>query len=59
VVFVAALADSSVTIGMRVWCATGDYLALSWALTEAAKIRFAEVGITIPFPQREVRALEA
>ena len=59
VVFVSALADSWVTIGMRVWCATGDYLALSWALTEAAKVRFGEVGITIPFPQREIRALPA
>jgi small conductance mechanosensitive channel len=57
VVFVSALADSAVTIGMRVWCNTDDYLGLSWALTEATKVRFAEVGITIPFPQREVRAL--
>lgn len=57
VVFVSALADSAVTIGLRVWCNTDDYLALSWALTEAAKIRFAEVGITIPFPQREVRTI--
>ncbi|PKP93029.1 MAG: mechanosensitive ion channel protein [Alphaproteobacteria bacterium HGW-Alphaproteobacteria-14] len=56
-VFVSALADSAVTIGMRVWCATDNYLALSWALTEAAKTRFGEVGITIPFPQREVRTI--
>jgi small conductance mechanosensitive channel len=59
VVFVSALADSAVTIGMRVWCKTEDYLGLSWALTEAAKTRFTEVGITIPFPQREVRAIPA
>lgn len=59
VVFVSALADSAVTIGMRVWCATGDYLALSWSLTEAAKVRFGEVGISIPFPQREVRTISA
>jgi len=57
VVFVSALADSWVTIGMRVWCNTEDYLGLSWALTEAAKTRFAEAGLTIPFPQREVRAV--
>lgn len=57
VVFVAGLADSAVTVGMRVWCKTEDYLGLQWSLTEAAKARFAEVGITIPFPQREVRAL--
>ncbi|WP_086606260.1 mechanosensitive ion channel family protein [Erythrobacter donghaensis] len=54
VVFVSALADSAVTMGMRVWCKTGDYLALSWALTEAAKNRFDKTGISIPFPQREV-----
>ena len=57
VVFVAALADSWVTIGMRVWCKTEDHLGLSWALTEAAKTRFGEVGLTIPFPQREVRTI--
>lgn len=57
VVFVSALADSAVTIGMRVWCKTEDYLGLSWSLTEAAKARFDEVGISIPFPQREVRTL--
>lgn len=52
--FVASLDDSSVGIGLRVWCATADYLGLSWDLTEAAKARFDEVGISIPFPQREV-----
>jgi small conductance mechanosensitive channel len=59
VVFVSALADSAVTIGLRVWCKTEDYLGLSWALTEAVKIRFDEAGITIPFPQREVRTIAA
>ena len=52
--FVASLDDSSVGIGLRVWCATGDYLGLSWDLTEAAKARFDATGISIPFPQREV-----
>ncbi|MDG6079243.1 mechanosensitive ion channel [Erythrobacter litoralis] len=52
--FVSSLDDSSVGIGLRCWCATGDYLALSWDLTEKAKARFDDVGITIPFPQREV-----
>lgn len=59
VVFVAALADSSVNVGLRVWCATPDFLKLSWELTEAAKARFDEVGISIPFPQREVRTIAA
>lgn len=52
--FVNSLDDSSVGIGLRVWCNTADYLALSWDLTEAVKGRFDEVGISIPFPQREV-----
>lgn len=54
VAFVSSLDDSSVGIGLRVWCATGDYLTLTWDLTEAAKARFDQVGISIPFPQREV-----
>ena len=52
--FVSSLDDSSVGIGLRVWCVTGDYLILTWDLTEAAKARFDAVGISIPFPQREV-----
>lgn len=54
VTFVNSLDDSSVGIGMRVWCKTPDYLGLSWDLTEAAKARFDETGISIPFPQREI-----
>ena len=58
-VFVAALADSSVTMGMRVWCASPDFLAVSRELTEGAKQRFDAAGLTIPFPQREVRTIVA
>ncbi len=52
--FVAALADSSVNIGLRVWTETSNYLALSWDMTQAAKATFDEAGISIPYPQREV-----
>lgn len=52
--FVNSLDDSSVGIGLRVWCNTPDYVGLSWDLTEKAKAKFDEVGLTIPFPQREV-----
>lgn len=54
VAFVNSLDESSVGVGLRVWCKTPDYLALSWDLTEAAKARFDEAGLTIPFPQREI-----
>ena len=53
-VFVSSLDDSSVGIGLRVWTTTGDYLAVNWDLTEKAKARFDAVGISIPFPQREI-----
>jgi small conductance mechanosensitive channel len=48
VAFVAALADSGVKVGLRVWCNAGDYLALSWALNEAVKLKFDMLGLTIP-----------
>ncbi|MDJ0979434.1 MAG: mechanosensitive ion channel [Erythrobacter sp.] len=54
VVFVSSLDESSVTMGLRVWCNMADYLAMSWDLTEQAKTRFDKAGISIPFPQREV-----
>ena len=54
VTFVNSLDDSSVGIGLRVWCETPNYLGLSWDLTEKAKARFDDVGISIPYPQREV-----
>ncbi len=48
VAFVAALADNAVKVGFRVWCNAGDYLALSWALNEGVKLKFDELGLTIP-----------
>lgn len=52
--FVNSLDDSSVGIGLRAWCSTADFVAVGWDLTEAAKARFDDVGISIPFPQREI-----
>ena len=48
VAFVSSLADNAVRVGLRVWCKGGDYLALSWALNEAVKLKFDELGITMP-----------
>ncbi|MBB3034628.1 mechanosensitive ion channel family protein [Alteriqipengyuania lutimaris] len=56
--FVASLDDSSVGVGLRVWCATSDYMQLQWDLTEAAKAKFDEVGLSIPYPQREVTMVQ-
>ena len=47
VAFVAALTDSAVKVGLRVWCNAPDYLGLSWALNESVKLRFDALGLTI------------
>jgi small conductance mechanosensitive channel len=48
VAFVAALGESAVRVGVRVWCKSEDYLALAWAMNAAVKGRFDELGITMP-----------
>ena len=51
---VSELADSSVNFVVRPWVKTADYWAVYFDLTERVKKRFDEVGISIPFPQRDV-----
>ncbi len=51
---VSELADSSVNFVLRPWVKTEDYWGVYFGLTEAIKKRFDEVGISIPFPQRDV-----
>ena len=51
---VAELADSSVNLTLRVWCATADYWSVKFDLTNAVKKRLDAEGITIPYPQRQV-----
>ena len=54
-VAVAELADSSVNLVVRPWVATRDYWDVRFALTEAIKRALDAAGISIPFPQRDVR----
>ena len=54
VVGVLELADSSVNLAVRPWVRTEDYNPVSLSLYEALKTRFDEVGIVIPFPQRDL-----
>lgn len=54
---VDALADSSVNFMVRPWVATPDVLAVKTAFTEAVKLRFDEVGISIPFPQLDLHMI--
>ncbi len=56
-IVVAELADSSVNFFVRPWVATADFWPVKFGLTEAVKKRFDEVGIRIPYPQRDVHII--
>ena len=48
---VGELADSSVNLLVRPWCATGDYWGVKLDFTRNVKEAFDREGIEIPFPQ--------
>lgn len=54
---VARLADSGVTLRVAPWVNVPDYSAATSELNRAILERFRERGVSIPFPQREVRML--
>lgn len=56
-IFVGELGESSVNIFCRPWAKNEDYWTVFWDLTGQAKIEFDAVGISIPFPQRDVHLI--
>ncbi len=54
---VLTLADSGVEIAIRPWTTVDDYYDASSEVTQAVLETFRARGISIPFPQREVRLL--
>ncbi|HIZ81165.1 MAG TPA: mechanosensitive ion channel [Candidatus Mediterraneibacter pullistercoris] len=53
-VFVAALAESAVMIGLRAWVKTEEYWAVRWRLLEQIKTTFDAEQIEIPYNQLTV-----
>jgi small conductance mechanosensitive channel len=53
-VAVAELADSSVNLVVRPWCARVDYWPLRFDLTRRLKEELEAAGCSIPYPQRDV-----
>jgi small conductance mechanosensitive channel len=53
------LADSSVNFICRPWAKTEDYWTVYWDVLQQAKERFDQVGISIPFPQRDIHVHNA
>jgi small conductance mechanosensitive channel len=56
---VAALADSSVHIAVKPWVQVVDYGAACGEINQAILEQFRTKGINMPFPQREIRLLNA
>ena len=57
IVGVSSLGDSSVVISIMPWAAVTDYFAAQTAVNQAIIEQFAQKGISIPFPQQEVRII--
>lgn len=51
------MADSSLNYVVRPWCKTEDYWGVYFDTNEALKKKFDALGITIPFPQRDVHII--
>ena len=47
---VVNLGESSVDLGVRLWCKAGDYWDLKFGMTKAVKEAFDKAGISIPYP---------
>lgn len=54
-VAVGELAESSVNLVVRIWCASGDYWPLKFDLTKRFKEALDAASIAIPYPHRTVR----
>src|SRR5208282_4594600 len=57
VVGVTMLADSSINIAIKPWTAVADYGPAQAEIYQAIAEQFRAGGISIPFPQREIRML--
>lgn len=53
-IYVDALAESAVMLGLRCWVAKEAYWEAKWRITENVKYALDEAGIKIPYPQLEI-----
>ncbi len=56
-VMVISMGDSSINLQLRGWAATSDYWQTFWDLNKRVKEEVEKVGLTIPFPQRDVHLI--
>ncbi|WP_378175454.1 mechanosensitive ion channel family protein [Aquimarina sp. SS2-1] len=56
-IYVTELGDSAVTLSLRFWTLNEDFWAVHFYTIEEAKKRLEDKGVSIPFPQREIRMI--
>ena len=56
--FVDELGESAITVGLRAWVATENYWPVKWKMNERIKEEFDAAGISIPYNQLDVCAVE-
>lgn len=54
---IAEFGEFSVNLGMRYWVPTGQFYEIMYQVNDAVYAAIKSAGITIPFPQREVRMI--
>lgn len=59
VVGVASFGDSAITIAVKPWAKVGDFGGAAAEVNKGLAEEFRKQGIEIPFPQREIRVLNA
>ena len=57
-VLVKELGDSSVNLALRFWATNETFWARHFYTIEEAKKRLEQAGISIPFPQRDLRIID-
>jgi small conductance mechanosensitive channel len=57
IVGITLLGDSSINIAIRPWTKVDDYIPAQVEIIQAVAEQLRAAGISIPFPQREVRLL--
>lgn len=57
-VYVKALGDSSVVLGLHYWVKTDDYWDEAWSINQAIKDVLDQNGIAIPFNQLDVHVIQ-
>ncbi len=57
-IYVAAHADSSINLLVRIWVKRDDYWGVYFDMLERVKLTFDQEKITIPFPQRDVHLIQ-